>query len=123
MGGRITGGTHAIPYIEFQGAQWFWNSLNSLHSSGFFLVLEMYLKKIHFFRLVLELLLNSGSFTINALGYNISVCPCLDLLFRIKYNFNSAQGNLNNRPGHQVTVGPNWNWMSFSKLPYLLDAL
>ena len=40
----------------------------------------------------------------------------------IKY-FNFAEGNLNNKPGYQVTAGPNWSWISFSKLPYLLDAL
>ena len=50
------------------------------------------------------------------------VAPCLDLLLVIKYYFNSTQGNLHNRPSHQVTVGPDWSWMSFSKLPYLLNA-
>ena len=44
-------------------------------------------------------------------------------IYVIKYYFNSVQGKLNNRPSHQVTVGPDWIWMSFSNLPYLLDAL
>ena len=34
-----------------------------------------------------------------------------------------AKGNLSNRPNHQVTVGLNWIWMSFSKLPNFLDVL
>ena len=71
---KITGGMYVIPHIEFQCTQWFWNSLNSLNCSGFFLVLVMYLKK-SFFRLVLELLLNSDFFTINFLGYIIWGCP------------------------------------------------
>ena len=44
--------------------------------------------------------------------------PDLDLLLVVKY-FNSAQGNLNSRSIHPVTVSPNWSWMSFSKHPYL----
>ena len=51
------------------------------------------------------------------------VTPCLDFLFVIKHYFSSAWDNLNKRPSHQVRVGPNWNWMLFSKLPYLLDAI
>ena len=51
------------------------------------------------------------------------VTPCLDFLFVIKHYFSSARDNLNKRPSHQVRVGPNWNWMLFSKLPYLLDAI
>ena len=41
---KITGGIHVIPNTEFQGAQWFSNSLNSFNCSRFFLVLETYLK-------------------------------------------------------------------------------
>ena len=63
---------------------------------------ELYLEKSTFFRIVLESFLNSEFLTISFLGYNIS-----------SYN----------RPSHQVTVGPNWSWVSLSKLPYLLDAL
>ena len=48
--------------------------------------------------------------------------PRLDFLFVIKYDFNSVQDNLHNRPSHQVNVGPNRTWMSFSKLPHLLDG-
>ena len=58
--------------------------------------------------------------------FQVTSCPyapCLDLLFVIKYYFCSAQGNLNNRPSQELTVGPNWSWMSFSKLPYLSDVL
>ena len=29
-------GMYVIPYIEFQGAQWFWNSLNSLNFTKLF---------------------------------------------------------------------------------------
>ena len=81
------------------------------------------LEKIQFFMLVLEMFLKSEILTINILGYNILVGPCLNLLYVIKYYFNSAQSNLNNRSNHQVTVGPNWNWMRFSKLRYLLDTI
>ena len=110
---------HVIPYIEFHGAQWFRNSSNCVYFFGTGNVLE----KIQFFMLVLELFLKSEFLTINFLGYNILVGPCLNLLFVIKYYFNSAQSNLNNRSNHQVTVGPNWNWMLFSKLRYLLDTI
>ena len=41
----------------------------------------------------------------------------------MKYYFNSTKGSLNNRPSHQLIIGPNWSWMSFSKLPHFLDAL
>ena len=45
-------GMHVIPYIEFQGAQWFCIFF-------FFLGTGNVLEKIHFFRLFLELFLNS----------------------------------------------------------------
>ena len=92
-------GMHVIPYIEFQGAQWFWNSLNSSNCFGFFWYWKCTWKNL--FRLHFRL-------------------PRLDFPFVIKCYFNSAQGNLNNRPSHHVTVGPNWSWMYFSKLLYLL---
>ena len=115
---------HAIPYIQFQSAQWFWNSLNSLICTGFFFSTGNVLEKITFFRPVLELFLSSKFLTISFLHYNISGCPMFWIvLFVIKYYFNSAQGNLNNRPSRHVTVGPNWSWRSFSKLPFLLDVL
>ena len=41
----------------------------------------------------------------------------------IKYYFNFARGNLNDKPSHQVTAGSNWSRMSFLKLPHLLDTL
>ena len=91
---------HVIPYIEFHGAQWFRNSSNCVYFFGTGNVLE----KIQFFMLVLELFLKSEFLTINFLGYNILVGPCLNLLYVIKYYFNSAQSNLNNRSNHQVTV-------------------
>ena len=59
--------------------------------------------------------------TIKFLGYSISGIS--DILYVIKDYFNSAQGHHNNKPSQQVNVGPNWNRMSFPKLPYLLDAL
>ena len=62
---------------------------------------ELYLKKSTFFRIVLESFLNLEFLTISFLGYISSY----------------------NRPSHQVTVDPNWSWVSLSKLPYLLDAL
>ena len=56
-----------------QGGQRFWNSLNC---SGIFLVYTgNVLEKSHFFRLVLELFLNSEFLTSDFLGYNISGCP------------------------------------------------
>ena len=40
----------------------------------------------------------------HCLGYNISDDPCLELLLVMKYYCNSAQGKLDNRSSHQVTV-------------------
>ena len=89
---------HKISYIEFQGAQ----SLNSLNCSVFILVLEMKFKKISFFRLVLEFrIFDNEPFRLQHLWL-----PCLDLLFVIKYYFNSAKDNLNNKQSRQVTVTP-----------------
>ena len=65
---------HVIPFIKFQGVQLFQNFLNSLNCSGFFFGTGNVLEKIHFFRIVLELFLNSEFFTINFLGYNFSGC-------------------------------------------------
>ena len=73
-------GIHRISYIEFQGTQ----SLNSLNCSGSFLVLEMNLKKSHFW----DLFLNSEFLTINFLDYSICDCPqfgsplCDEILFQ-----------------------------------------
>ena len=91
-------GMHKISYIEFQGAQ----SLNSLNCSVFILVLEMKLKK----SLFSDLFLNSEFLTMNFQVTAFVVAPCLDLLFVIKYYFNSAKDNLNNKQSRQVTVTP-----------------
>ena len=57
-----------------------------------------------------ELFLNSEFLTVNFLGYSIYDCPFVRFpLCVIKYYFDSLKGNLNNRPCHQVTVGPNWS--------------
>ena len=61
---------HVIPYTEFQGAQWFWNPLNR---SGFVFCTGNLLERIQFFRLVLELFVNSEFF--NCLDYTISSNP------------------------------------------------
>ena len=81
------------------------------------------LEKIQFFRLVLELFLNS--IFLQSIFYvtTFPLASCLDLLFVIKYYFNSVWGNLYNRPSIQLTVSPNRSWMPFSKLSYVLDAL
>ena len=81
------------------------------------------LEKIQFFRLVLELFLNS--IFLQSIFYvtKFPLASCLDLLFVIKYYFNSVWGNLYNRPSIQLTVSPNRSWMPFSKLSYVLDAL
>ena len=84
-----------------------------------FLVLETYLKN----PLVLELFLNSKFFPSTFFIATFPGAPCLDLLSVMKYCFNSAQGNLNNRSSYRLTVGPDWRWMSLSKLPCVLDAL
>ena len=81
------------------------------------------LEKIPFFRFVLELFLNSEFLTISFLGYSIYDCPLFRSSLLMKYYFNSVKGNLNNRQNHQVTIHPNWSWMTFSKLPHLLNAL
>ena len=113
-------GIHLIPYMELLGAQWFWNSLNLLNCSAFFLVLEMYSKKSTF----------SDLFWNCYWIQNFWQSP-----FRLQHSwlrhvwishlwyFNSALGNLKNRTSHQVTVGPNCSWISFLKLPYVLDTL
>ena len=63
-----------------------------------------------------EIVLEFRILTINRLH---QVAPSLDLQEIIsilpKATFN--------RSSHQVTACPNWSWMSFSKLPYLLHAL
>ena len=83
--------------------------------------LKMYLQKYNFSRLFWNCIWMQNFF--NFLGYNISSYSCLDFLFVIKHYFSSARDNLNKRPSHQVPVCPNWNWMLFSKLPCLLDAI
>ena len=95
-----------IPYIEFQGARWFWNSLNY---SDLSFDNGNVLEKIQFFRLVLEFCVNSQFFQLFRLEH--FQLPRLGFLFVIKYYFSSAQESFNNRPSHQVTVGPNWSWM------------
>ena len=95
-----------IPYIEFKGSQWFRNSLNY---SDLSFDNGNVLEKIQFFRLVLELRVNSEFFQLFKLEH--FQLPRLGFLFVIKYYFNSAQNNFNNRPSHQVTVSPNWSWM------------
>ena len=110
---------HVIPYIELQSAQ----SLNSLDCSGFMLVLEMFLKKFLFFSgLFWNCFWVQNFWQSDFYVTTFTVAPSLDSLFVIKYYFHSAKGNLNNRSSHQVTVSSNWRWMSFSKLPHLLDA-
>ena len=95
---------YAIPYIEFQGAQWFWNSLNFLNCSGFFLVLEMYLKKPTFSGLFWNCSWIQNFYNHFFCVTTFPVVPCLDLPFVIKYYFNCVQGSLNNRFSHQLTV-------------------
>ena len=88
-----------------------------------FLVLGMYLKKSTF-QVCSEIVLKFIIFD-NQLCrlQHFWLPPVWISSYVIKYYFNSVQGNLNNRPSHQVTVGPKWSWMSFSKLLYFLDAL
>ena len=81
------------------------------------------LEKIPFFTFVAELLLNSKFLTINFFGYSIYDCPLFGSLLCNKTAFQFCQENLNNRPSQQVTVGPKWSWMSFRKLPHLLNTL
>ena len=79
LGGRgiskITVGMHVNRNRVFWGAEWFWNSLNSLNCSGFFWYWKCNWKNPFFFRIALELFLNFEFLTIKFLGYNIPGCP------------------------------------------------
>ena len=74
----VTGWPTVLEFLEF--LELFWNFFGTGN------VLE----KSHFFRLVLELFLNSEFLTSDFLGYNISR-GCLDLPFVRKYYFSFAQ--------------------------------
>ena len=99
------GGIHVIPYIEFQGAQWYWNSLTSLNCSGFFWYWKCTWKNPF-----LDLFWNCfwiQNFWQSTFYITSFPCPLFgSLLFVIKYYFSSAKGNLNNRPSHHKNVGP-----------------
>ena len=68
-----------IPYIEFQDARWFWNSLNY---SDLSFDNGNVLEKIQFLRLVLEFCVNSQFFQLFRLEH--FQLPRLGFLFVIK---------------------------------------
>ena len=94
---------YAIPYIEFQGAQWFWNSLNFLNCSGFFWYWKCTWKN-PLFQACSGIVLEFRIFTIIFLRYNNSGCSLFGSPICDKIYFNCVQGSLNNRSSHQLTV-------------------
>ena len=74
-GRKITEGMQVIRNRVFWGAEWFWNSLNSLNIVLDFFGTGNVIEKILVFRIALELFLNFEFLTINFLGYNIPGCP------------------------------------------------